>query len=141
MIRAVVDTNILIRALIKPEGTVGPVLQRLRDGDYTLLYTEVLIAELVDVLGRPRISEKYGLNQEDKESVLALILLRGEPVNPTRRIEVCRDPKDNMVLETAVAGKADVIVSGDKDLLTLHPFEGVPIIGLSDFLSMLDEYR
>jgi predicted nucleic acid-binding protein len=48
--RAVVDTNILVRALIKPRGTVGPVSQRLRQGDYTLLYGVSLLEELVDVL-------------------------------------------------------------------------------------------
>ena len=138
MIRAVIDTNILVRALIKPEGTVGPVLRRLRDGDYTILYTEVLLNELSDVLARPRIQVKYGLTQEDIETILALILLRGEPASPTRRVDVCRDPKDNMVLEAAVCGQADVIVSGDEDLLTLHPFEGIPIVGSSDFLSMLE---
>ena len=49
--RAVVDTNILVRALIMPQGTVGPVLHRLRRGDYTLLYSQSLLEELVDVHG------------------------------------------------------------------------------------------
>jgi len=139
LIRAVVDTNILVRAMIKPDGTVGPVLRRLRDGDYLLLYSEPLLAELADVLNRPRIRDKYGLTQEDIEAVLALILLRGEPVNPTRRIDECRDPKDNMVLEAAISARADAIVSGDEDVLTLHPFEGIPIIRPVDFLAMLNK--
>jgi predicted nucleic acid-binding protein len=63
--RAVVDTNILVRALIMPLGTVGPVLQHLRSGDYTLLYSRLLLDELVDVLNRPRIGRKYGLDQDD----------------------------------------------------------------------------
>ncbi len=139
MIRAVVDTNIIVRAIIKPKGTVGPVLQHLRKGHFTLLYTEGLLTELVDVLNRPRIRNKYNLSQEDIEIVLALILLRGEPVNPTRRIDACRDPKDNMFLEAAISARANTIVSGDEDLLTLHPFEGIPIIRPAAFLSMLDE--
>ena len=53
--RAVVDTNILVRAVIRPQGTVGPVLLRLRQGDYTLLYGWESLAELIDVLNRPRI--------------------------------------------------------------------------------------
>jgi predicted nucleic acid-binding protein len=57
--RAVVDTSILVRALIKPRGTVGPVLRRLRDGAYTLIYSEPLLEELADVLSRPRIRDKY----------------------------------------------------------------------------------
>jgi len=137
--RAVVDTNILVRALIMPLGTVGPVLQRLRRGDYTLLYSRLLLDELVDVLNRPRIGPKYGLSQNDIKTVLALILLRGEAVTPTRSITACRDPKDNKFLEVAVAGQAEVLVTGDEDLLVLHPFEGIPIVTPVDFLRRLDE--
>jgi predicted nucleic acid-binding protein len=68
------------------------------------------------------------LTAEGIGTVLSPILLRGEPVVQTRRIDVCRDPTDNMVLEAAVAGQADAIVSGDEDLLTLSPFEGIPIL-------------
>ena len=139
MIRAVVDTNILIRALIKPQGTVGPVLRQLRDGAYRLLYSESLLAELVDALNRPRISNKYGITPDDVLTVLTLIDLRGEFVVSQRRITACRDTKDNQVLEAATAGTADVIVSGDDDLLVLNPFEGIPIIVPSDFLALLDQ--
>jgi predicted nucleic acid-binding protein len=57
---------------------------------------------------------------------------------PNRRTAVCRDPKDNKVLEAAVAGGGDVIVSGDEDLLVLNPFEGIPIVGPAEFLAMLE---
>jgi putative PIN family toxin of toxin-antitoxin system len=139
MMRAVVDTNILVRAVIMPHGTVGPVLLRLRSGEYTLLYAQPLLEELVDVLHRPRISQKYGLSQADIEAVLALILLRGEAVTPGQRIAVCRHPRDNKFLEVAVSGQADVIVSGDEDLLTLDSYAGIPIVPSAPFLSMLDE--
>ena len=136
--RAVVDTNVLVRALIKPHGTVGPVLLRLRHGEYTLLYAGSLLEELVDVLNRPRIREKYQLTDLDIQTVVSLILLRGEVVVPEERITACRDPKDDKFLEVAVAGKADVIVSGDQDLLVLHPFAGIPIVPPAAFLQMLD---
>ena len=139
--RAVADTNILVRALIKPQATVGPVLRRLRDGVYRLLYSESLLAELVDVLHRPRIRNKYGMTPEDVATVLTLIDLRGELVMPQRRIAVCRHPKDNQALEAAIAGRADVIVSGDDDLLVLNPFEGIPIVVPADFLAMVDQHR
>jgi putative PIN family toxin of toxin-antitoxin system len=137
--RVVVDTNIIVRALIKPDGTVGPVLLRLRRGDYTLLYTQALLVELVDVLNRPRLRLKYGLNDDDIKTVIALVILRGELVAPEQPITVCRDPKDNKFLEAAVAGRADIIVSGDEDLLTLHPFAGIPILQPAAFLQMLDD--
>lgn len=136
--RAVVDTNILVRAMIKPRGTVGPVLGWLRDGKYPLLSSEPLLEELVDVLARPRIRDKYGLGGGDVEAVLLLIALRGEVVVPPRRVTVCRDPKDNKVLEAALAGGADLIVSGD-DLLVLSPFEQIPIVGPARFLAPLEE--
>jgi putative PIN family toxin of toxin-antitoxin system len=138
LIRAVVDTNILIRALIKPQGTVGPVLTHLRHGEYTLLYADLLLDELVAKLSLPRIRGKYHLNDEDVETVLALILLRGELVVPQRRITVCRDPQDDIVLEVAVEGQADFIVTGDNDLLVLHPFEDIPIVGPAEFLRTLE---
>jgi putative PIN family toxin of toxin-antitoxin system len=136
--RAVVDTNILVRALIVPHGTVGPVLLRLRQGDYVLLYARPLLEELVDVLNRPRIRLKYGLTEQDIETVISLILLRGEAVIPQEHVVACRDPKDDKFLEVAVAGKADVIVTGDEDLLVLHPFAGIPILPPAAFMRMLD---
>jgi putative PIN family toxin of toxin-antitoxin system len=136
--RVVVDTNILVRAVIRPHGTVGPVLLRLRQGDYTLLYARSLLEELIDVLNRPRIREKYRLTDWDIQTIIGLILLRGESVTPTERIVACRDPKDDKFLEVAVTGKADVIVSGDQDLLTLDPYAGIPIVPPNAFLRMLD---
>lgn len=135
--RAVVDTNILVRAIIKPLGTVGAVLGRLRDRKYTLLSSEPLLEELVDVLARPRI--RYGLGSGDVEAVLLLIALRGAVVVPTRRVAVCRDPKDNKVLEAALAGGAGLIVSGDDDLLVLSPFEQIPVVGPARFLALTEE--
>ena len=134
-----VDTNILVRAVIKPWGTVGSVLRRLRDGAYVLLYSEPLLTELVDVLNRPRIRDKYGLTQDDIGVVVALVLLRGAAIVPTRRITICRDPKDNLILEAAADGGANAIVSGDKDLLNLKAFEEVAIVTPAEFLTRLSE--
>jgi putative PIN family toxin of toxin-antitoxin system len=136
--RAVVDTNILVRAAIQPLGSVGRVLLRLRQGDYVLLYALPLLEELLDVLNRPRIRGKYGLTDPDIQAIVALILLRGEAVQVDDRITACRDPKDDKFLEVAVAGKADAIVSADEDLLVLDPFEGIPIVSPAAFLRMLD---
>ena len=138
LVRAVVDTSVLVRAAIRPHGTVGPVLLRLRQGGYTLLYARPLLEELVDVLNRPRIREKYRVTDGDIQTVVGLMLLRGEAVTPTERITACRDPKDNKFLEVAVAGEANVLVSGDQDLLALHPYAGIPIVAPNAFLRMLD---
>lgn len=135
--RVVVDTNILVRALIQPTGSVGPVLRRLRDGAYTLLYSESLLEELVDVLNRPHLRGKYHLDEEDIKTLLALILFRGVEVEPNAQVRACRDPRDDQFLEVAAAGEADVIVSGDEDLLTLHPWRGIPIVTPARFLEIL----
>ncbi len=135
MIRAVVDTNILIRALIKPAGTVGPVLQRLASGDYLMVYSESLLTELLAKLALPRIRTKYHLTDPIIETTLAVIALRGELVKPTRRIKLCRDPNDDMSLEVAVAGSAQYIVTGDEDLLVLRKFEAIRIVTSRVFLA------
>ena len=136
--RAVIDKNLLVRAVIRPQGTVGPVLLRLRQGEYTLLYSRPLLEELIDVLNRPRIREKYRLTEQDIRTVVGLILLRGEGVRPQQSIQACRDPKDDKFLEVAVAGRADVIVSGYQDLLVMHPYAGIPIVQAKAFLQMLE---
>jgi putative PIN family toxin of toxin-antitoxin system len=137
--RVVVDTNILISAVIKPTSAVGPVLIALRNGRYTILYAQPLLTELVDVINRPRIRNKYGLTDEDIRTVIALILLRGEAVVPQEKITACRDPKDDKFLEVAVAGDADLIVSGDDDLLVLNPFRDIAIVTPRAFLQMLTD--
>src|SRR5438105_3056981 len=113
--RAVVDTNILIRALIKPRGTVGPILSRLRDGDYTLVYSTPILDELIEKLALPRIRRKYRLEEAEIEALVALIALRGELVVPARKVKGCRDPADDMFIEAALAGAAEYVVTGDKD--------------------------
>jgi uncharacterized protein len=137
LIRAVVDTSIVVRAVLKPLGTVGPILDLLAEKRYIFLYSEATLEELVDVLARPRISRRFPLRGRDLQTVLDLILLRGEAVEPRRRWTVCRDPKDDKFLDVAVEGRADVLVSGDGDLLVLHPFEGIPIVPPAQFLALL----
>ena len=71
--------------------------------------------------------------------MVALLLLRGEEVTPVEQVTACRDPKDDKFLAIAAAGEADLIVSGDQDLLALHSYAGIPIVPPVDFLRMLDE--
>src|SRR3989304_6032650 len=104
---------------------------------YPLVYSPPLLDELVAKLSLPRIRVKYQIELEEIEALVALIVLRGERVSPTRRVKVCRDPDDNVVIETALAGEADYIVTGDDDLLVLKRYESVRIVTPRVFLSVL----
>lgn len=134
--RAVLDTNVLVSAAIRPRSQIAGLIRYLIAEAYTLLYSEPLLNELISVLGRPRFRRDLQIYGELLLFV-SVIQAHGELVTPTRRIAVCRDPDDDRVLEAAVDGRADLIVTGDRDLLDLGSFEGVRIVPPADFLTML----
>ncbi len=135
--RAVVDTGVLISGLIRRQGTTGDVLRFLRDGRFRIIYTTDILVEFVDVMGRPPFRLKYHIEPEDITALLNLVRLRGELVVPARHVTACRDSKDDKFLDAALASEADYIVSGDADLLTLSPFEGILILRPAEFLARL----
>ena len=135
--RVVVDTGVLVSGLIRPQGTTGEVLRALRDGRFTAVYTTHMLVEVIDVLGRPAFRSKYHIQPNDITALVNLIRLRGQLVIPSQTVTACRDPKDNKFLEAALAGEADVLTTGDADLLELHPFEGVEILRPAEFLARL----
>ena len=137
MLRAVIDTNILVSGLIRKQGLPGQVLRHLRDGDFTIIYSVPIMVEVVEVLSRPQFRNKYQVVAEDIMALINLVRLRGDLVSPKRKIDACRDPKDNHFLEAAIEGNANIIVSGDKDLLDMMDFETIPIVSTAEFLARL----
>ncbi|MCX6067248.1 MAG: putative toxin-antitoxin system toxin component, PIN family [Chloroflexi bacterium] len=135
--RAVIDMGVLVSALIRRQGTTGDVLRALRDGRFTAVYSTDILVEIIDVLGRPTFRQKYHIEPDDITAIINLLRLRGEVVTPQRKITACRDPKDDKFLEAALVGEADCIVSGDADLLTMTPFENIPILRPAEFLARL----
>lgn len=138
MLRVVVDTNVLVSAVILPSSRTGGVILHLRRGKFTPLYCIEMLEELAGVLTRPRIRDKYHVTDADIRAIIDLILLKGELIRPADRITESRDPKDDIFLSVAVAGQADFIVSGDDDLLSLNPFRGIPIISPTTFVGMVE---
>lgn len=123
--RAVLDTNVLVSGLIRPRGAIGLVLRGLRDRRFVSIASRPMLEEIADVLGRPWLRDKYGLDDAAVETFLRFLVLRTELVSPTERIERSRDPRDDLFLEAAVAGHADRLVTGDADLLALESHEGI----------------
>jgi uncharacterized protein len=136
-VRAVLDTGVLVSALIRRQGTTGDVLRALRDGRFIAVYSTDILVEIIDVLGRPALRAKYHIEPDDIVVVINLIRLRGDLVVPARKVAACRDPKDDKFLEAALAAGADCIVSGDADLLDLASFEDIPILRPAEFLARL----
>lgn len=134
--RVAVDTNVFISTVIKPENRVGMIVVRMRNGEYTLLYAEEMLDELVEVITRDKIWKRYKLTEETVNTFVNSIIEHGEKVEVVTVLDVCRDPDDNILLALALDGKADYIVSGDKDLLELTPFQGIPIVAPAEFLAM-----
>jgi putative PIN family toxin of toxin-antitoxin system len=91
-----------------------------------------VLLELADVLNRPKF-DKY-VTHDERMRFMVNFLKVAEMTEISESITVCRDPKDDKLLELAVSGTADFLVTGDKDLLVLNPFRGVEIISPREFL-------
>jgi len=133
--RVVVDTNVLISAFLTPAGTAGEVVRRLAIDGSTLLLSRVTFLELASRLARPKFDHYRTREQMDR--YLEWLAELAEWVKPSIRISDCRDPDDNRFLEVLVAGDADLLLTGDPDLLELHPYEGRPILKPAEFLAGL----
>ena len=135
MKEVVVDTNVLVSALLTPHGSPRSILNKVALGEIELVISARLLLEVVSVFSRPRFR---ALIPEGKiADLVSLLHQSARIVKPLVAIKACRDPKDNAVLECAWAGKASAIVTGDNDLLELNPFRGIPIQTPKSFLDSL----
>lgn len=133
--RFVLDTNLMVSAALLESSVARQAFET------ALLLGEILLsadvqAELSEVLMRPKF-DPY-VSPLRRIQFLANLIAVATPVQVLENIRACRDPKDDKFLALAVSGQAACIISGDKDLLVLHPFQGIPILSLSDFLT---QYR
>ena len=132
--RFVIDTNVLISALLFKYSVPFQAIE-LAEKQGIILYSEATLNELDRVLSRKKFN-KY-LSLEDRQVFLLKFISSSQLVSITEKIAVCRDEKDNQFLELAISGNANVIITGDLDLLTLNLFQGIEIITPDMFIDRL----
>lgn len=126
--RAVIDTNVLIAGLLW-HGPPHALLTQVRDGVVGLVSSPALLAELADVLSRPKFDVILKSSNSLSDRLLVEIRQLADVIEPPPLVQpICRDPDDDEVLALAKAARVELIVSGDADLLVLRQFEGVPIV-------------
>jgi putative PIN family toxin of toxin-antitoxin system len=138
VIRAVIDTNLLIRYLITHRPPIATLIDKhLAQEDFVLVTAPALLEELERVLKYPRLQRYY--TDETRTRFVALMAALGEVVELPETIpQICRDPGDDRVIACAVVGEADVIVSGDQDLLVLKQVGDISILSAAQFLDLIE---
>jgi putative PIN family toxin of toxin-antitoxin system len=128
-VRVVFDSNVLVAALVFPGGAADQAMRRVVGGAHRLLVSKPIIDEVLRVLSR-----KFSRDREELARVAVFLADTGALVERTHRADALTDEPDNRILECAVSGKADVIVTGDRAMLRLGQYAGVSISTLRDFL-------
>jgi putative PIN family toxin of toxin-antitoxin system len=128
-VKVVFDTNVLVSALVFPGGRGEAALLRVVEERDQLFFSKPILDELLGVLAR-----KFSRDKEELSRVALLLSELGVAVRPRQKLRVVKDEPDNRVLECALAGHVDAIVTGDQALLELREFRGVRIISLREYL-------
>jgi putative PIN family toxin of toxin-antitoxin system len=133
-VRIVIDTNVLLSALLW-HGGPHALFEKVRTGTVELMMSHALMEELAEVITRPKFASILQRTTRTPERILNELRALAEMVAASPLPQpVCRDPDDDVVLACALAAQADLIVSGDDDLLVLKTFRGIPIVSASDAL-------
>ena len=140
MIKVVLDTNIFVSSLLSGTGRPSTVIDAWRVGQYLLVTSPPIISEIERVLKAPSISKKYGLTLDRIERLILLIekdAIHVPGLSDAAGV-IPEDPTDEMFLSAALDAKADCIVSGDRHLLDLGEYRGIPILTAHQFLQRLE---
>ena len=133
--RAVIDTNVLISGLLW-NGVPHALMEHVREGALEIVISPALLSELSNAIGRTKFNAILARSNTTQERILAELRQLAEFIEPPPLPQpVCRDPDDDEVLALAVAAKADWIVSGDNDLLSLRDYAGIAIIPAAEALA------
>jgi len=135
LLRVVVDTNVLVSALLN-HGKPAELLARLIK-EHQIILTNLIIDEFYEVMAE----ERFRINDKDTQNFLSNILKRSKLVKPRSRYEVVlKDSDDNMIVNAAYKSEANFIVTGDKHLLNLKAFKRTEIVNVADMLEILKNY-
>ncbi len=133
--RIVPDTNILVSALILNRGNPREIFNKFINEEIIFVLSQELLAELEEVIYRPKFDK---IKKEEKVEFAALIKELSDIVNPKEKLTIILEDKDdNKVLEAAIEGRANYIVSGDEHLLKLKEFRGIKIVNAQEFLKTI----
>lgn len=127
--KVVFDTNIYVSAFVIPNSQAEKAVLKVIEGNDLLIISKEIIDEVLTVL-----SVKFSRDREAISHTALYLSDIAMIINPTKKIKIFKDDPDNRILECAVAGKANAIVTGDKEMLKLKEFEGIKIISLKDYL-------
>jgi len=131
MIRAVVDTNVYVSALVFG-GKPAAVLQLAESGAFQLVVSATIKTELVDTL-----TAKFEWSIDRAEQVSSELWDEAYWVVPQETVQVSRDPDDDSILACALEARAEFVITGDQDLLVLHPFRGIAIVTPAEFIARI----
>jgi putative PIN family toxin of toxin-antitoxin system len=130
-VRVVFDTNIFISAFVMPGSLAEKAILKIIEEEDVLLISKDIIDEILSVL-----STKFGRDREGLSHVAVTLSDLAELVKPARRVTVFKDEPDNRILECALSGEADLLVTGDKKMLQLREYKGVEIVSLRAYLEL-----
>jgi putative PIN family toxin of toxin-antitoxin system len=143
--RVVIDTNVWVSALLNPAGHPAEVVVALLAGRFRLVTSTPLLDELTEVLQRPRIERKHGLSPDDIFEYVGVLRRRADVVAVTGELQICRDPDDDVVIETALLGNADAFGDARRRSFARARASGgtqvtknVSILTVQHFLEMLN---
>ena len=132
-LRVVLDTNVIISGLISPKGPPAGILKALKAGRFILLTNQAINEEILEVMDRPRLRDKYGL--ADHMFDIAFILWdQAEVIPKPPLIKASRDPDDDKFLACALASGVTVVISGDKDLLEQSGWRTIRVLRPRQFV-------
>lgn len=140
MIRAVLDTNIIVSGTISSSGSPYEVLEAWRHRKFTLITSPLILEETERVFEYPKIMKSYNLDTKTIRAIMVRLKRYSVATKGKVKVdEIKDDPTDNVFLACAKEGAAGFVVSGDKHLLKLGFFEGIPIVSPRHFLQILEE--